>query len=144
MPGAAQKRKQCTVYGCKSYPAGGRGWCPRHYQRWKRHGSPTARVVRRPTVWEEPKPTGPAKYGLTPAQYEELWAGQDGRCAVCRSALVKAGMKSCNIDHCHATGRVRGILCRRCNWGMGILGDDPDLLEAGAAYLRNTGGQERS
>jgi len=114
-----------------------RGWCSRHYQRWVRHGDAEAPVKQRATVWEEKRvDRGPAKYGLTSEQFEALWAEQGGCCAICRAELHRTGMKSHNIDHCHETGKVRGLLCRACNWGMGILGDDPDRLEAAAAYLR--------
>jgi hypothetical protein len=129
-------KKKCSVRGCP-LPATSRGWCGRHYWRWKRYGNPNHKVQERATVYEPIKhDRGPAKYGLTDEQYEDLWTSQDGRCAICRTELIRTGMKSCNIDHCHKTGVVRGILCRGCNWGMGILGDDPDRLEAAARYLR--------
>ncbi|MFC3454018.1 endonuclease VII domain-containing protein [Amycolatopsis speibonae] len=73
---------------------------------------------------------------MTNEQFETLWQEQEGLCAICRTELQRTGMRSHNIDHCHKTGRVRGLLCRACNWGMGILGDDPDRLEAAATYLR--------
>lgn len=40
------------------------------------------------------------------------------------------------IDHCHETGKVRGVLCRTCNSGIGMLNDDPDLVEEALTYLR--------
>ena len=43
---------------------------------------------------------------------------------------------SLHLDHCHDTGRVRGILCPSCNHGLGKVHDDPALLGAAARYLR--------
>jgi len=94
-------------------------------------------VQQRATVNERVKhDRGPAKYGLTVDEFEAMWAAQHGLCAVCNTELQRTGMQSYNIDHCHTSGRVRGVLCRSCNWGIGILGDDPARLEAAARYLR--------
>jgi hypothetical protein len=59
-----------------------------------------------------------AERGLTPQEHAELLAQQDGRCAICRQAA------KLDLDHCHATGRTRGLLCRRCNLGLGHFEDD--------------------
>lgn len=70
------------------------------------------------------------RYGLSLAQYHALLARQGNACAICR----KAARVLC-IDHCHMTGRVRGLLCRKCNGGLGFYDDDPELLRAALAYL---------
>jgi hypothetical protein len=128
--------KTGSIRGCQD-AATSRGWCGRHYYRWWKHGDPNAKVRQRATANEPIKhDRGPAKYGMTDEQFEDMWAAQNGQCAICRAELKRTGMQSCNIDHCHDTGKVRGILCRRCNWGVGILGDNPDRLEAAARYLR--------
>lgn len=54
---------------------------------------------------------------------------QGGRCAVCGEE------KKLHVDHCHDTGKVRGMLCFACNTGIGKLKDDPDLLLAAHRYL---------
>lgn len=74
------------------------------------------------------------KYGLTDEQYAEMLDQQDGRCAICRTDDY--GIKGPQIDHCHDTGQVRGLLCNRCNLGIGQLGDDPERMEAAARYVR--------
>jgi hypothetical protein len=79
------------------------------------------------------------KYGLTPDAYTAMLAGQSGRCAICRCMLdLKAGrgVGAACIDHCHKTGRVRGVLCTNCNHGVGKFRDDPALLLAAVEYLR--------
>jgi len=71
-----------------------------------------------------------AKYGIGLDAYEELVEGQDSRCAICQ----KKTDKLC-VDHCHKTGRVRGLLCHMCNVGIGHLGDDPLVVERALKYL---------
>lgn len=83
------------------------------------------------------------KYGMTPEQFEEMLREQNGRCSIC-SVEVKANIAyapgvsratmAC-VDHCHTTGRIRSILCNKCNRGIGMFGDDTGLLEKAIAYL---------
>jgi Recombination endonuclease VII len=70
------------------------------------------------------------RYGLTLAQYRALQARQGNACAICRRVT-----RVLCIDHCHVTGRVRGLLCPKCNSALGFCGDDPRLLRAALAYL---------
>lgn len=81
-----------------------------------------------------------SRYGITFEDYQEMLAAQDGRCAICRDEPDPNGVKATSrlhVDHCHATGRVRQLLCSRCNQGLGYFRDRPDLLEVAATYLRN-------
>jgi len=61
-----------------------------------------------------------------------MLARQNGRCASCK---IRPAETLC-VDHCHRTGMVRGLLCRKCNTGLGCFNDSPALLHAAAAYLR--------
>jgi Recombination endonuclease VII len=74
------------------------------------------------------------KYDLTKEAWETLFDGQGQRCAMCGSddPRSKYGWKT---DHCHETGKVRGILCHQCNVMLGNAEDDPQRLLAGVAYL---------
>lgn len=79
------------------------------------------------------------RYGVTPEWYEAKLAEQDGRCAICGRTPPPGAIKSASrlhVDHCHDSANVRGLLCNRCNPGLGYFGNDPALLEAAAAYLR--------
>jgi hypothetical protein len=74
------------------------------------------------------------KYGIAVAVYDDLLLKQHGRCAICnRLPYTKKGLV---VDHCHQTGAIRGILCSRCNSALGLLDDDPALLERALEYLR--------
>jgi Recombination endonuclease VII len=73
------------------------------------------------------------KFGLTPAEYEAKLAAQGGGCALC--SREPAPDRQLDIDHDHRTGAVRGLVCNRCNQGLGQFGDDPICLAHAAAYL---------
>ncbi len=77
------------------------------------------------------------KYGITGADVEAMLAAQGGRCAICRSN--SHGHKNWHVDHDHVSGRVRSILCGRCNPGLGHFRDNPGNLLAAIAYLGNHG-----
>lgn len=71
-------------------------------------------------------------YGITLKEYNELLWKQGGRCAICRNILELG--KRTHVDHCHDTGRVRGILCHACNVGIGHFRHSPLLLKLAANY----------
>jgi hypothetical protein len=80
-------------------------------------------------------------YGLTLEQYEGMAASQGGLCGICGEAPPRTGparLWPLVVDHCHATGRVRGLLCARCNIGIGYFRDRPELLTAATGYLERT------
>ena len=68
-------------------------------------------------------------YGLTPEDYKRLFETQKGLCAVCKDS------EATHIDHCHKTGRVRGLLCHQCNAGIGLLRDSVNTLQAAIDYI---------
>jgi hypothetical protein len=69
------------------------------------------------------------RYGIDAAQADSMLADQGGLCALCRTA------PAAHVDHDHATGAVRDLLCFNCNGGLGQFRDDPALLRAAARYL---------
>jgi hypothetical protein len=73
-------------------------------------------------------------YGLTIDQYEQILARQNYKCAICKVSNPK-GRNGFNVDHCHETSKIRGLLCSNCNIGIGNLQHDPDILRAALKYL---------
>jgi hypothetical protein len=73
-------------------------------------------------------------YGMGDGEYEALLESQGGGCAIC-GATQNEAKKLMPVDHCHKTGRVRGILCFRCNTGIGHFKESADLLLKAADYL---------
>lgn len=82
------------------------------------------------------------KVGITLADYEKAFAEQGGVCAICgkpETVLWRKKLKqlrSMSADHDHKTGRFRALLCHKCNRAIGLFGDDPELMEKAAAYVR--------
>ena len=78
-------------------------------------------------------------YSITLAEYDALLELQKGRCAICGGEGFLMGpqhKKKLVVDHDHATGKVRGLLCHNCNRALGLLGDKPELLHRAADYLK--------
>lgn len=73
------------------------------------------------------------KYGVSLEDYELMLASQGGVCAICAEAPGKGVL---HVDHCHTTGRVRGLLCHKCNKALGLFADSPERLHSAATYLR--------
>lgn len=79
------------------------------------------------------------RYGLTPEAYEALYLKQDGRCAVCGTDKAGNGKgdRYLDVDHCHETGKVRGLLCRRCNVTAGVLEKNRERISMIEKYLQS-------
>lgn len=78
-------------------------------------------------------------YGITQEQYASMLASQGGICLICGNPEVGKRAEReypLAIDHDHTTGKVRGLLCQKCNLGIGNFNDDVTRLEAAVAYLR--------
>ena len=80
-------------------------------------------------------------YGISLVEYESMIEQQGGNCAICGEVLEydKKIRSKINVDHDHATGKVRGILCHYCNTALGKANDDPALLRKMAEYLEKHG-----
>ena len=68
-------------------------------------------------------------YGINVEEFDAMVSRQGGLCAICRIG------KATNTDHSHATGLVRGILCNKCNLGIGLLLEDPAIFQRAIDYL---------
>ncbi len=75
------------------------------------------------------------RYDLHKEAFEVLYDSQGGKCAICRGEFPSYS-KAC-VDHCHHTGKVRGLLCVKCNSGIGQFKDDIELVELAVRYLRD-------
>ena len=81
------------------------------------------------------------KFGITLADYDRMFEGQKGLCAICKDPerRIESGIvtRLC-VDHDHKTGKVRGLLCRRCNSAIGLVNDDIVMLSRCIEYLTST------
>ncbi len=82
------------------------------------------------------------KYGLPLGRVSEMLTEQEGKCAICETTLTDvhdrymAPSNKMHVDHNHATGKVRELLCKSCNSGIGNFKEDPERLNAAIEYLR--------
>jgi hypothetical protein len=74
-------------------------------------------------------------YGVTKEFLLDLYEKQQGKCKIC--GIKPQTTRGLHIDHCHSTGKVRGLLCHGCNTSIGAMKEDPEILLKAIAYLRN-------
>lgn len=112
--------------------AASRKWCREHLEqhretkrKWCKKNPAKHRANRRQS-----------RYGLTQGDFETLYKLQTGKCAICSDLIIDgSGRGGLAIDHCHLSGKVRGLLCAPCNKGLGHFRDDAPLLKRAAEYL---------
>jgi hypothetical protein len=80
------------------------------------------------------------KYGISLKEFEAMFTTQNGACKICKTPFKFYGddgdwSKTANVDHCHDTGKVRGLLCNNCNRGLGFFKDNSTVLRLAAEYL---------
>lgn len=75
-------------------------------------------------------------YGLTQQEYDQKLESQGGGCAICGDKFADSQDRNLNVDHCHTTGKIRGLLCSRCNLTLGKVEDRVDLLLSAIEYLK--------
>lgn len=148
-------RRQATCH--PERPHYGRDLCKQCYQkdRWDNNPKHRVAILRKMKAWYH-KPENKArrqahskawygknkkrvqlhniekKYGLTPDAYREMYDAQSGFCGICKQSPIEC------VDHCHKTGKVRGLLCSRCNLCLGHYEElaNKGLLEAVVEFLR--------
>ena len=80
-------------------------------------------------------------YGITLNQYNDMLSKQNGKCMIClvdNNGFYNNKQKAFAVDHCHTTGKIRGLLCNDCNVGIGLLKDNIDLLNNAIKYLNKS------
>lgn len=71
------------------------------------------------------------RYGIDLTEYDAMEARQDGLCAICLAEPAE----TLNVDHCHDTGTIRGLLCGGCNVALGLLKEKPETIARAALYV---------
>ena len=119
------------------------GVCNKCYMlQWNANNKERTLIQYRPTkkAWNLKK-----NYGLSLDEFLEMALNQRGKCKICNNreqqvnslseidGMTQAVMLS--VDHNHKTGKIRGLLCSKCNRGLGFFRDNPDLLRTAAAYI---------
>ena len=78
-------------------------------------------------------------YGITLEDYDRLLIEQKNLCAICGTDKPGGKHNTFQVDHCHSTGNVRGLLCKSCNIALGEFKDDIDILHKAMLYLESNG-----
>ncbi len=127
--GLAPRRKR----RCKQCHSGQQqAWFDAHPGYWKEYRDPAEHRKAQLEYWNR---DGKYKrYGITAVQYVEQVHAQESKCAICQDFVDPP-----HVDHCHETKRVRGLLCGKCNRGLGMFSDSPEKLRAAADYLEKGG-----
>ena len=76
------------------------------------------------------------RYNVTQEQYNQIFDKQNGCCAICKKHQSEF-KKALDIDHNHTTGKIRGLLCMKCNRGLGYFDDNTNKLDNASSYLKN-------
>ncbi len=102
----------------------------KYNREWKLRNPDKVRLHQRRSTMKE-------MYGITPEDYDRMHAEQSGKCKTCKEVPVGDKARGrLHVDHCHQTGKIRGLLCYRCNLAIGHLRDNPALAITVAEYLK--------
>lgn len=121
-------RKCCTEYG----------------KEWREDKRDASRIIAKAAYWRNPEAgrrrarigNFRKKYGLTVAEVDGMLIAQNNNCAICERSLLG---KKANVDHDHSTGKIREILCTRCNLGIGYFEESSDIFFKCIEYLKRHG-----
>ena len=99
--------------------------CNKDAKLWTKNNPDKVKVSRR-------KARLKVKYGIVPSEYDSMANSQGNKCYICRKEHTRRPL---NVDHCHSTGKVRKLLCDKCNMALGLVNDDVELLNKMREYL---------
>jgi hypothetical protein len=128
--------KQCTELNCSSNQ-NARGYCGVHYNQRKKNGEFGFKICRVNNCDQHQVSRGYCQkhyainktHKIDPEEFESMLRSQNGFCLIC------ANSEKLVIDHCHSTGKIRGLLCNRCNVAIGLMDDDINKLQSAIIYL---------
>ena len=126
----------------KNRPGGTSSWClecKRIYLRERYKANPE-KAKANCKQWRQENPDQVKtirlrQYGITLEEYRDLEQEQNFSCAICEKLSSECN-KGLHVDHCHSTGKIRGLLCSKCNTAIGLLDDKPDRVHKVMNYLQ--------
>lgn len=130
--------KPCAIIGAKKWEMANPKRRKEKHKEWREKNSEKCAVYQK--TWRKANQDRLRKYAkkktlwlyeLTVAEYEAMFAKQNGLCKICRKEKATA------VDHCHETGKIRGLLCLACNKGLGFFRDNPVVLQNAIDHLKS-------
>ena len=128
-----KRRKKRPEGYYKNYYRANKERLSKYQMDWKRNNKKRVREIKKK---EHLKRT----YNLTPEDMDILLDEQENKCKIC-SIEFNDNIKY-NVDHCHSTEKIRGLLCRNCNVGLGFFKDDTKILIKAIEYLKEQGEED--
>jgi hypothetical protein len=98
----------------------------KHSIEWRKNNPDKCKIYTRKSKLKK-------KYGMSIEDYDIMYAKQNGVCYICN---VKHERRPLNVDHCHDTGKIRKLLCDKCNMALGLINDSIELLDKFKKYLK--------
>ena len=145
-----KKKSVSEFYTSKQAKDGHKSWCKScdikcaaEWAKMNKDKRSKQRKIYSKTIKDYHKKYALRKYGISLAEFEEMEIKQNGACAICGKKEVHKnqwGNVRLSVDHCHISGKVRGLLCKNCNTGLGGFKDNIENLSKAISYLiRNKG-----
>lgn len=134
-----KKTKSGFTYHCKS--------CVAYYCKTRNGKVDRNHINTQNRLWKQANPDKvraqqiKQNFGLSYNEYIQKLENQKNSCAICKTPLIPFGSindtdKISNVDHCHTTNKIRGLLCRKCNTALGLFSDNIDTIIQAANYLK--------
>ncbi len=127
-----QKNKDKIIRATLTWRFNNKERCRENNRKWQEKNKEKCRLVRRKSLCK--------RYGIKIEDYNEMFLEQNGVCAICErkeTSRLRGILGNLNIDHDHTTGKIRGLLCLRCNQVLGRVNDDVGILTKMVDYLGN-------
>lgn len=138
----AKKNREKISTKHKEWLAANPGKSSEYSRRWERKNPEKVRKIQRARAQKPARKEWQRanllkkKHRITAEQYASMLQEQNAVCAICKQPERSKLTQRLAVDHCHVHGHIRGLLCMSCNNGLGRFRDNPDVLEAAAAYIR--------
>lgn len=136
--GQFKAKVKCADLECSKFSVC-KGFCNFHYRLEKKKDPEYAKILqqrqKKYQTKEYQRVTRLKSYGLTEEDYQKLCISQRGLCDICKMPPLEKGVL--HIDHCHETGKVRGLLCRSCNMSLGNLKHSLSIIDSSIRYLKS-------
>lgn len=137
--GQTKPKVKCSETDCENF-ATCKGFCGKCYRRNERKDPEKRAIInerlRKFKTKDRIRLALLKSYGLDEYSYQQLYSSQKGLCAICHKPPKGKGKYAVlHIDHCHETGKVRGLLCMKCNLAIGHLRNSPRIIDSSIKYL---------